>query len=50
MTEGLSLRDEAMRAFISGLSAVPPSAPAWCSGWSAHELPLVLWARHLIDA
>ncbi len=30
--------DEAMRAFISALSAVQPDAPTWCVGWSAHEV------------
>jgi Mycothiol maleylpyruvate isomerase N-terminal domain len=38
MTTAVSLRDEAMRAFISSLSGLRASAPTWCSGWSAHDL------------
>jgi uncharacterized protein (TIGR03083 family) len=38
MTATLNLRDEAMRELISTLSALQPSAPTWCPGWSAHEL------------
>lgn len=38
MTDSVSLRDEAMRAFISSLSKCEASAPTWCTGWSAHEL------------
>ncbi|MBV8181375.1 MAG: maleylpyruvate isomerase N-terminal domain-containing protein [Mycobacterium sp.] len=32
------MRDEAMRAFISGLSRLEATAPTWCAGWSVHEL------------
>jgi hypothetical protein len=38
MEAALSLRDEAMRAFISSLSQLQATAPTWCSAWSAHEL------------
>jgi hypothetical protein len=38
MTNAMSLRDDAMRAFISSASELPASAPTWCSGWSAHDL------------
>jgi hypothetical protein len=38
MTETLSVRDEAMRAFISTLSGLQPTAPTWCAGWSAHDI------------
>lgn len=30
--------DDAMRALIVSLSGAQPSAPTWCTGWSAHEL------------
>lgn len=33
-----SIRDEAMRALVASLSQLQPSAPTWCTGWSAHEL------------
>jgi uncharacterized protein (TIGR03083 family) len=38
MEAALSLRDEAMRAFISGLSRLEATAPTWCAGWSVHEV------------
>jgi uncharacterized protein (TIGR03083 family) len=38
MTNAVSLRDDAMRAFISSLSQLQASAPTWCSRWSAHDL------------
>ncbi|OMC07118.1 maleylpyruvate isomerase N-terminal domain-containing protein [Mycobacterium sp. SP-6446] len=38
MEAAASLRDEAMRALISSLSRLQPTAPTWCSAWSAHEL------------
>jgi len=38
MTNAMSLRDDAMCAFISSVSRLPASAPTWCSGWSAHDL------------
>ncbi|OMC26835.1 hypothetical protein A5739_19440 [Mycobacterium colombiense] len=38
MTQTLSLRDEAMCAFVSSLSRLHPTAPTWCPGWSAHDL------------
>jgi uncharacterized protein (TIGR03083 family) len=38
MEAALRLRDEAMRAFISALAPLEPTAPTWCAGWSVHEL------------
>ncbi|OBJ63672.1 maleylpyruvate isomerase N-terminal domain-containing protein [Mycobacterium colombiense] len=38
MTPTLSLRDEAMRAFVSSLSRLHPTAPTWCPDWSVHDL------------
>jgi uncharacterized protein (TIGR03083 family) len=38
MTKAMSLRDDAMRAFLSSLSQLQASAPTWCSGWSVHDL------------
>ena len=38
MTAVDGVRDEAMRAFITSLSRLAPTAPTWCPGWSAHEL------------
>lgn len=38
MTAASSLRDDAMREFVSSLSRLAPTAPTWCSGWSAHHL------------
>jgi uncharacterized protein (TIGR03083 family) len=37
-TAAVSLRDEAMREFISSLSQLSATAPTWCPGWSAHDL------------
>lgn len=34
----MSVRDEAMREFVSSLLHVHPTAPTWCPAWSAHEL------------
>jgi len=38
MSVAVSLRDDAMREFISSLSRLNATAPTWCSGWSAHDL------------
>lgn len=38
MNADLAVRDEAMRAFITTLSALEETGPTWCPGWSVHYL------------